>query len=354
MLKLRVKKLLNNIEAINSEYPGIVLAEVSGCTIPGVIHKALENELRNKIRRNLNAIRDLTLLSESDVTLKLVERYSKFNIDSPPPIQTEAYGKIIGIDASPYLYDYLLSINFIYRSNSSYKLTTKGEQFGGYLEDEYGNISIGWNKYLLDIQTDKLKLSLLDKLQFRLFHMTHIDNLPHILEQGLLSHSKVSKYINISDRNVNSLRDRTEHYHNFKIHDYVPFYFNPRNAMLYRMQKEHHDKIVILEVDKKIVIKDYTLFSMRNAARKDSKLISCKYDLLNFPWSDIYADSWTVNGISNDDKKSIMQSECLISNHVPVDMIKTIHCNNKNMQLSISEKLEEFNKEFLFSPQLFF
>jgi hypothetical protein len=120
------------------------------------------------------------------------------------------------------------------------------------------------------------------------------------------------------------------------------------------MQKEHHDKIVILEVDKKIVIKDYTLFSMRNAARKDSKLISCKYDLLNFPWSDIYADSWTVNGISNDDKKSIMQSECLISNHVPVDMIKTIHCNNKSMQLSISEKLEEFNKEFLFSPQLFF
>lgn len=354
MLKIRVKKLLNNIEAINSEYPGIVLAEISGCAMPGLIHKIVEGELRNKIRRNLNTICNLTLLSESEITLRLIKRYSKFNIDSPPPIKTEAYGEIIGINAHPFLYDYLLSINLVDKSDNSYRLTTEGEQYGDYLEDEYGNIFIGWNKYLLDFQTEKLKFALLDRLHIRLFHMTHIDNVNHILEKGLLSHSKVDKYTNISDRNVNSLRDRTEHYHDSKIHDYVPFYFNPRNAMLYRMQKEHHSNIIILEIDKKIIIKDYTLFSKGNAARKDSSLISCKYDLLEFPWSDIYAKSWSENGVINDDKKSLMQSECLISDHVPVDMIKTIHCKNKDVQLSISKKLKGLKKDILFSRELFF
>lgn len=354
MLKLRVKKLLNNIEAINSEYPGIVLAEILGYAMPGRIHKSLEIKLKDKVRRHFNAICDLTRLSESDITSRLVKKYSKFNIDSPALIKTEAYGEIIGIDAYPFLYEYLLSINLVEKSDSSYRLTTQGERYGGYLEDEYGKIFIGWNKYLLDFKTENLKSTVLNSIHTRLFHMTHINNLSSILEKGLFSHSKVEEYTDISDKSVNSLRNRIEQYHDFKIHDYVPFYFNPRNAMLYRMQKEYYSNIVILEIDKKIIIKDYTLFSEGNAARKDSSLISCKYNLLNFPWLDIYSKSWHVNGFTDQNRKSLMQSECLIYDHVPVDMIKKIHCSHKDVQFNISQNFKDFKKEVVLSNALFF
>ena len=68
-------------------------------------------------------------------------------------------------------------------------------------------------------------------------HMTHIDNLSSILDNGLISHNNPYCKRDISNQGVNARRERIEPIYNKKIHDYVPFYMNIRNPMLYVVQK---------------------------------------------------------------------------------------------------------------------
>jgi hypothetical protein len=61
--------------------------------------------------------------------------------------------------------------------------------------------------------------------------MTAISNLPFILQHGLLSHNEAHRLglvTDISDPTVQYLRGN-HIINNIKLHDYVPFYFSPRN-----------------------------------------------------------------------------------------------------------------------------
>ena len=68
--------------------------------------------------------------------------------------------------------------------------------------------------------------------------MTHINNLDSIIRNGLYPHNNTYKKTDISNVDVNDRRVRLEPIYHKQIHSYVPFYFNPRNAMLYRNQKK--------------------------------------------------------------------------------------------------------------------
>lgn len=80
-----------------------------------------------------------------------------------------------------------------------------------------------------------------------IFHMTHIENLQSIFEHGLLPHNNLYKKQDISNIEVNCRRRRLDPIYKRSLHDYVPFYFNPRNAMLYSVQSKYKDEIVILK-----------------------------------------------------------------------------------------------------------
>ena len=70
-----------------------------------------------------------------------------------------------------------------------------------------------------------------------LYHMTHIDNLQSIFQNGLLSHTNArnNNFMkgDIANNDVNNRRSGLEPIYNRPIHDYTPLYFNPRNPMLY-------------------------------------------------------------------------------------------------------------------------
>ena len=85
-------------------------------------------------------------------------------------------------------------------------------------------------------------------------HMTHIDNLAGILANGLLAHNNDHQQVDISNQAVNSRRSKPEPVYNKSIHDYVPFYFNSKNAMLYRNQKHFTHGLIILGFNKNILI----------------------------------------------------------------------------------------------------
>ena len=162
-----------------------------------------------------------------------------------------------------------------------------------------------------------------------LYHMTHIDNLPSILKYGLLSHGNKFQKKDISNQEVNGRRSRRDPIYRRPLHSYVPFYFNPRNAMLY--VQENQDQIVILEVKRELILKDGVLFTDGNAASKYTDFYNDLSYLDKIDWKCIHSKYW------NDfiDGKRKMMAEVLVPDSVTIDKIEAIACNNSETKSEI-------------------
>lgn len=188
-----------------------------------------------------------------------------------------------------------------------------------------------------------------NRSQVEIFHMVHVKNLPSIIEHGLLSHNLAHKTLDfevkdISNQDVNSRRE--------KVHDFVPFYFNPRNAMLYSTQSRFSDNIIILGFELKKFFK-YLLnyrtgrfdFSNGNVARNDTYCTQsikqlCNNDFLNF--SDVFQTSW----YGNEEIKSKMMSEILVYEKVPFDLCTSIYIQTPEIAEQVNIILNDKNKHY--------
>ena len=181
----------------------------------------------------------------------------------------------------------------------------------------------------------------LDKMS-EIFHMTDYNNLKNILLHGLQNHYNAYKKVDISDREVNDRREKVEHIYGRKIHDYVPFYFNPRNAMLYK--NRNNARVIILGFDVR-VIKDHQddfLISNRNASADDAKFSKYLPDLQNtnfINFNDVFSQRWCNNGIRYDDIKQKMMAEILINDVVYSRYIRSIYVKDQISKKAIEEQL---------------
>ncbi len=162
-----------------------------------------------------------------------------------------------------------------------------------------------------------------------LYHMTHKSNLVNILQNGLLTHntahSRGLTKTDISDERVNCRRDR--------VHDFVPFYFNPKNPMLYK-RKKIQSEIIILCVDRNL-LQTNLKFTDGNAASNSTKFYSSIKDLGKLNWSIINSEFWSdfIDG------KRIRCSEILIPNEVKTSSIKKILCFNSETEDYVKNKV---------------
>lgn len=351
MLKLRIKKLISRLEVIDSKHPGIVLSTITNLDSDMYMMEYIKKTEQSKINQIIESIVKLTKHTEQEISSRIVNKFS--NADELL-ISTTAYGKIIGLNAMPTLFNLLMDKKLICREDNKYQLTDEGMGYGSYLYTDKGDKFIGWRKSKLDDITNDVITESIKKSNFRLFHMTHISNLNGIMIDGVLSHDRVKSHLDISNKDVNKIRIKNENPHKISLHKYVPFYFNPRNAMLFSCQKSYGEDIVIIEVDRKIIANDYTLFSEGNAARRDSKITTNKLDALNFQWDVINSLTWSDNiGGVNEEVKSLMMSECLILNRIEIGNIIKIHCQNESTKSQVIQKTNyKFN--VLVNSELFF
>jgi len=154
--------------------------------------------------------------------------------------------------------------------------------------------------------------------------MTHIDNVPSILKHGLQPHGNLYQKTDISNQDVNRRRARREPVYGKRIHDYVPFYFSPRNAMLYAQYNE--DDIVILEFDASLMYEEGMLFTDGNASSVDTGFSNDIYDLEKLNWNCIYAKYWN-NYV---DGRRIKMAEVLLPKKVSKSNISAILCKNSD------------------------
>ena len=148
--------------------------------------------------------------------------------------------KANGIKSTSDFFKYLIEYELLFFKDKKYHLTDKGKLFGGrYRTNGQGERWVVWSSDDLHTVLCNFKRPLFDRLNINyLMHITHTANLPGILSKGLLPHNNKAQKVDISNSLVNARRAKKEPIHKHSIHDYVPFYFNVRNAMLFQVQKE--------------------------------------------------------------------------------------------------------------------
>jgi len=273
-------------------------------------------------------------------------------------LSTTMLCKVNNIKAKPHFFNHLVKLELLNYKNKEYQLTEKGVLFGGKYKNNGKNERwVVWSNEHLHTVALNYKKSLIEKLDIdSLMHMTHFNNLRSILDKGLLPHNNTSQTIDISNSIVNARRARQENIHNHSIHDYVPFYFNVKNAMLYQVQKEFGSNVVILSFKKEVILSPKVIFSNGNAAARDSVFSFDINDLLQYDWVSVFKTEWSVRGISNVTVKSKMMTECLIHEKVQINNIQSIYCQNNKIKEKVISICNDVHREIdiIVKPSLFF
>lgn len=186
---------------------------------------------------------------------------------------------------------------------------------------------------------------------------------PKVYQNYLFSHNYQFSHTDISNQGVNARRNHKEPIYGHQIHDYVPFYFNIKNAMLYTVQKQHGDNIIILGFSTNILDEEKVLFSNKNAATNSVSFTQSGDELLNKNFIDFdvvfTAENWGGDTIL----KQKMQAEILIYDKVSTLFnLKYIYVQNENVKQYIEVLYKEQLSikgiwgapEVIVKPDLFF
>ncbi|MBL8527509.1 MAG: DUF4433 domain-containing protein [Burkholderiales bacterium] len=158
-------------------------------------------------------------------------------------------------------------------------------------------------------------------------HITHIDNMPTILRDGLVArHALKQPFVDIADLTVNARRERAELVYERSIHAYVPLYFNAVNAML-SAKRDVIPQLVFLQVAISLIVPSERrwLITDGNAAADATHFFNSVDDLKHLDWKCLRANYW--NDIP--DGKRTRCAEMLVETCVPTEWIVKIDCFSK-------------------------
>jgi len=158
-----------------------------------------------------------------------------------------------------------------------------------------------------------------------LYYITHINNVPSILERGILSHERVElekiPFTRIYDPDIVARRGEIRAPGGRTLWSFANLYFQPRNAMLYRVvffgEPIDADGIAILEVRDQILTRPDIFISTGNAASSYSDILPAQEGrkLISKIRGDVNREWWN----REDGSKRRMMAECLVPDVVSPD-----------------------------------
>ena len=224
--------------------------------------------------------------------------------------------------------------------------------------------------------TDEIKSKLVNLNKIYLYRMTHVDNIPHILEYGITHRNspKANKnYISIGDSSLIDNRVSTERnitngseeiIETIKIGDFIPFYFGFRTPMLYVIQngfngviKREPNEIIYCVTNVQHVIENDLLFyfSDGHTTNKEftkifnSSKISEINNIIDFEATKF--KYWKSD--SDLDLKRRKEAEFLVKDDVPNSCILGYICYSESvraklLKLGINEKQVVVRENYYF------
>lgn len=155
------------------------------------------------------------------------------------------------------------------------------------------------------------------------YNITAIDNIPSIIENGILCYDAVRKlpHSSIAINTVQARRDRVIIPNGLRLHRYANLYFDYNNPMLYK-RKDIAEEICVLAVEASIMDNPDCILSDRNAAADLVKFYPASEGVNEIDFGKVFAKYWTHdNHYEYLNRKAIKCAEILIPHCVPYDYI---------------------------------
>lgn len=190
--------------------------------------------------------------------------------------------------------------------------------------------------------------------QTGLYNIQAIDNIPSIMQRGLLSNERAQRvtHTSIAMNEVQERRDNVKIPNGLKLHQYANVYFDPHNPML-SARRSQNENICILKIDYRILDIPGVIISDRNASSDYASFYSPEMgmDLIDFDL--VYARYWIDEDYFEQmRKKSIKCAEVLVPYVIPYDYVICAAVVN---EVAV-EKLQNvgFDKQIQMEPRVFF
>ncbi|MEH2467533.1 DarT ssDNA thymidine ADP-ribosyltransferase family protein [Nostoc sp.] len=160
-----------------------------------------------------------------------------------------------------------------------------------------------------------------------LYYITHIENLPSILQRGILSHKAVEEldvsYTPIYDSGIVSKRKDKSTPARSSLWEYANLYFQPRNPMMYRVvhEKDKRD-IAVIGVKPDVLAAVGGLITDGNAANEPTQFFAIKegIEILQKQWKIIQNEWWN----ELDGSKRKIMAECLVSEQISPELVHSV------------------------------
>jgi len=162
-----------------------------------------------------------------------------------------------------------------------------------------------------------------------LYYITHIDNLPSILQLGILSHKQIEEqhvqFAPVYDVAIVANRQKRAAPDGNSLWEFANLYFQPRNPMLYRVvnERDKHN-VAILGVNPQVLNIPGSFVSIGNAASHLSEIVPVEEGIKVITeemWGVLTSDWWR----EEDGSKRKIMAECLVPGLVPASFIHTIY-----------------------------
>jgi hypothetical protein len=233
------------------------------------------------------------------------------------------------------------------------------------------------NRIFFAIFAPKNSATAMELSQIRIFRMTHVKNIPHILEHGIThknSRSANSDYVAIGDVSLINTRaakhvnitngNRSQSLGTITLGDFIPFYFGVRMPMLYVMQHGGNyveqitppqDIIYVVCRVSDIVESGLTYYFSDGHATDAFTIFYDNSKIAELPaildWKAIKSFYW--GGEENLELKRKKQAEFLTANDVESKNICGFVCYNEVAKLCLS-KMGIDNNKIVILPTYYF
>ncbi|HEY9085088.1 MAG TPA: DarT ssDNA thymidine ADP-ribosyltransferase family protein [Candidatus Tyrphobacter sp.] len=169
------------------------------------------------------------------------------------------------------------------------------------------------------------------------YYITHVDNLPSILQYGILSHEVIERrnipHHRIYDAAIVSKRGNTI-VNGSSLWHYANLYFQPRNPMMYRVLRETNvSEIVVIGVRRAVLDSAGALVTLGNAAASETEVVSAAEGIKSIAtiWKDIDSEWWRAT----DGSKRRIMAEVLVPDKITADQIHTIYVSGHGVAESL-------------------
>ena len=190
-----------------------------------------------------------------------------------------------------------------------------------------------------------------------LHYICHVDNLPSILANGILSHRRAQRHqpTRIANEDVQGRRASRTVPGGHPLHDYVNLYLNARNPMLYRVTDGGSDveHLCVLSISSQVLDHDDVVLTDGNAASGPTAFRSVSSGLAAIERQRVFAQNWNhADPLKKREHKRVMCAEILVPSSVDAAMISGVYVASDQIAVSISANVA--NVRAIVRENLFF